>query len=524
MLDYLIQNASVLDGTGAPARKMDVGVRGGKIVLNSDESAAATIDASGLVLSPGFIDVHGHTDLFAFVEPQCSAKLAQGITSEICGQCGLSPAPVAPAHREEYIGYYRHQGAPIYPNLDQLSSVPALMEMIDGLHPGINLAVFAAHGTLRLAAMGLNPKAPDQKELDVMSGLLREAVEAGAMGLSTGLMYAPGSFADTEELNALCKSVSGTGAIYTSHIRNQGNLLRESVREAIEAASAGDLPVNISHHKAVGKNNWGAVRDTTEMIRKAGGSHDVYPYTASSTTLGATLPPSVQKQGYDLFLQRIADPVYRSEVEHMILDPVEEWDNDILQCGFGGIMVISAPATPEALGLSIEDYARKLGISPFDAYWKLLAENKMSVGDICFSMSSDDVDYLVAAPDCMFGTDSLYVPGLMEMTHPRAIGTFPKILGEFVRDRKLLSLEEAVRKMTSLAADQYGLVGKGRIADGMDADLVLFNAATVAEQCTYAEPLKPNIGIEKVFVNGELAVDGGKVTGARAGRVLRRGR
>ncbi len=522
MLDYLIKNATVIDGSGKKGSVLNIGIKNGKLVINPQtDSALEMIDATGLTLSSGFIDTHGHSDLFAFIDPLRASKLCQGITTEIGGQCGISPAPIAIEHFADYCSYYKALGAPIYPNAESFKSVGNLLDTIETLNMGINLAMFTAQGSLRLAVKGLNPSPATEDEIKLMGKLARESLEEGSLGLSTGLMYAPGVFTTTEELTRLCSYLKGTNAIYTSHIRNQGNGLIDSVKEALEIAKKAGLKANVSHHKAVGKENWGKVEQTTKMLKEAGATHDVYPYIASSTTLSATLPPKFVKMGMENILKGLNDKAFIDDLENSIIHPTEKWDDDLLECGFDGILIISSPNTPEALGLTIEQYANKLGLRSFDAFIKLLKENEGAVSDICFSMSQADVDYLVAEPTCMYGTDSLYVPGFMTMTHPRAIGTFPLILGDYVRERKLLSLEESIRKMTGFAADVYGLENKGYVREGFDADLVVFDYKTVNAKCSYQKPLEENIGIKYVFVNGKLAVKDGKTTGVKNGHVLR---
>lgn len=526
MLDYIIKNAMVIDGTGANRIRKDVGVQNGKIALKNLRYAHAkeTIDAEGLILAPGFIDVHGHTDLFACIDPQCSAKLRQGITTEIAGQCGMSPAPVSSEFLEVYRTYCSHQGAPLYPNHAQFTSIGAFMDALESLKLGINLAVFAAHGTLRIAAMGMNPKKPNTKQMDFMQAQVREAMQAGALGISSGLMYAPGSFADEDELSTLCHALAPYGGIYTSHIRNQGNRLIESVKETLSVAERAAVTANISHHKAVGKPNWGRVVESIRLIHETKtATHDVYPYTASSTTLSATLPPSCLKEKSEDLIAHLADPSYVEELEERIFHPTEEWDNDLKECGYDGVLIISAEKTTDAIGRTIAQYAALLDMRPFEAYVHLLRENQFKVGDVCFSMSESDVDTLICDPLCMFGTDSLYVSG-MNMTHPRAIGTFPRILGRSVREQGLLTLEEAIRKMTSFPATRYGLSGKGIIAEGADADMVLFNPHTIMDHAEYLSPLSENEGIAYVFVGGKPAVEHGTTTGVRNGHVIRRGR
>ena len=526
ILDVLIRNATLVDGSGAAPAPRSVGVAEGKIVLEGlgNAKAASTLDAAGLVLAPGFIDAHGHTDLMVNMDPLAAAKLCQGITTEIAGQCGLSLAPVSAEFFPLFKLYFEGWGARLYPNHAELRSVGAFMETMESMKPGINLALFAAHGTLRLAAMGMDPGRPDARQMALMEALAKEAMEAGALGLSSGLMYSPGSFAETEELVALCAAMAPYGAIYTSHIRNQGNELLDSVRETLDVARRAGATANISHHKAVGKSNWGKVSDSIRMIHEEGNAtHDVYPYAASSTNLLATLPPSCMKEGLDVLMGQLSDRAYLEELERRIFEPVEKWDNDLLECGYDGILVMSAEATGDAVGLTIAQFAAKRGLEPFAAYALLLRENSLVVGDVCFSMSQDDVDTLVADPLCMFCTDSLYVSG-MKMTHPRSIGSFPRILGRCVREKRLLTLEEAIRKMTSLPASRYGLRGKGLVAEGYDADLVLFDPEAILDRADYLSPLVPNEGIARVYVGGALAVLNGKPTGERKGHVLRKGR
>ncbi len=528
MFDLIIKNATIINGSGRPGYRGDVGVRKGKIISvgQVEGEAAETVDANGYALAPGFIDVHAHGDLFAHVDPLCASKLRQGITTEISGQCGLGPAPVRFETLPVYKSYYEKQGAPLHPRAETFTSYFTYFNEVAQQQRGIHMALFAPHGTLRIAAMGFSPAAPDGAQLSAMRALLEQAMQAGALGLSTGLMYAPGSFSQSEELISLCEVAAEFGGIYTSHLRNQGEYLVESVEEALLMGERTGVGVNISHHKAAGKSNWGKVRETTALLNRARergiiATHDVYPYAASSTTLSATLPPSCMKEGIETLLVRLSDAAYVKELEQRIFEPAEVWENSLLDCGYDGILIFRAPATPAAEGKSIAQFAKECSITPFDAYIRLLRENKLAVGDICFSMAQEDVDYLAADPFCMFGTDALYVEG-MKNTHPRAIGTFPRILGRCVRENRLLPLEEAVRKMTSLAADTYKLRGKGRIAAGYDADLTLFDPEHIIDHADYTDPLAPNEGIVRVYVGGKLALRDGEPTGCMNGQIIKR--
>lgn len=524
MLDILLKNAAIVDGTGAARRAGSVGVKDGKIayVGASQPQAAQVLDVQGQVVAPGFIDVHGHSDLFAFVDPLRESKLKQGITTEIAGQCGLGPAPVGERHLQICLGYFQRQGAPVYPDHARFASFGAYMDYMETLPMGINLALFIPHGTLRMAVMGLSSAKPGKGEIDAMAALVEEGMRSGAMGISTGLMYAPGSFAGPEEIEALCKVVGEYGGIYTSHIRNQGFLLVESVAETLDVGRRTGARVNISHHKATGKTNWGKVKTTCRMLDEYGewATHDIYPYAASSTMLSATLPPSCFVEGQEVLLRRLKDPSYVKELRHRIYHPTEEWDNDVLESGFSNLLIIQAPKTPDAVGKTIAEYAAARGIDPFDAYVNLLRLNQLAAIHICYSMAEDDIVTLLRHPRCMIGTDALYVPG-MPMTHPRAIGTFPRVLGRYVREQNVLALEEAVRRMTGLAATTYSLSGKGVIREGCDADIVVFDPESVLDGADYVAPLRDNTGISHVLVDGRFAVKDGKPTGVKAGRLFR---
>jgi N-acyl-D-aspartate/D-glutamate deacylase len=531
VFDLIVKNAIIIDGTGNEGYKGDVAIEYGKIVEigkleKQYHDAKNIVDAEGKILSPGFIDVHGHTDMFVFMDPGCGAKLKQGITTEISGQCGITVFPVTKEYWEVYQNYYKKMGAPVDNDYLRFSTADSYLTEIEKTPIGINLGLFVGHGTIRMAVMGLSPERPDSTQMEKMKSLTKEAMESGAFGLSSGIMYAPGSFSTKEEIAELCKIVSEKGGIYTSHIRNQGELLEECVAETIDIGKSTGVSVNISHHKAVGRSNWGKVVSSSAMIDQANErgvnvTHDVYPYTASSTTLSATLPPSCLKEGVEKLIMNLGDEGYIKELEYQIFNPTEQWDNDLKESGYESLLIIRAPKTPEAIGKTIEQYADLLGVERFKAYIHLLLENELDVSDICFSMVEEDVQYLIEHDKCMFGTDSLYIPG-MPMTHPRSIGTFPRILGRYVRENNILPLEKAIHKMTGLAAQVYGIEGKGKVEIGYDADLVVFNQKTIIDHSKYTDPIRDNEGIDYVIVNGKIAVEDNRLTDVRAGKLIRK--
>lgn len=518
MLEYLIRGASVLDGSGKEAEVKNVGIENGKLRLNvpDDAQAKEVIDAKGLTLTPGFIDVHGHSDMFCFADPVRESKTGQGITTELAGQCGLGPAPISLATLPYYEGYYKNLGAPVYPDVKDFTTFDNYLKRMEANACGINLAFFIPHGTVRLAAMGMSPAKATAKDLANMKAIVREGMQAGALGVSSGLMYAPGSFADEEELTEVVKAAGEYGGIYTSHIRDQGAGLIESVTETIRTARNGGAKANISHHKASGHKNWGRVKESTRLIHEADipVTHDVYPYVASSTTITSTLPPSFMGLGGAKILEKLATPEGPKELYRAIFEGDENFENPIKNNGVGSILVLNAGKTHEVEGKTIGDYAKAQGMEDFDAYIKLLCENELAITYAGFEMCEEDVCLLLADKTCMYGTDGLYVKG-MPVTHPRAIGTFPRILGRYVREQKLITLPEAVRKMTSLAAETYGLKNKGLIAENYDADLVLFDAETVIDHADFINSTAPNEGIHTVFVGGK------KTTAGMNGKVIR---
>jgi len=531
MNDILIKNAQIIDGTGAPAFKADMAVKDGKIVFigkvdggKIDASSTETFDADGLAVAPGFIDAHGHSDLFAFADPARASKLCQGITTEIAGQCGLGPAPVSETFYNVYEAAFKSLGAPVNPKCRDFKTFGAFMSYTEKMPLGINLAYFIPHGAVRVAVMGMSAEKPSAEQMIAMQNYIREGMEAGALGLSSGLMYAPGIFSDEEEMIELCKTVSEYGGIYTTHLRDQGNRVEESVAETIRAAKSAGVRANVSHNKASGKNNWGKSASTIKMIHDAQTDiqimHDAYPYTASSTVLISTLPHYLLRIPHQEIIAYLNNRENRSALMDAVYNPAPDFESALYDCGCEGILITTVPVTKDAEGKTIKQYAEEKNIDQFDAYIKLLTDNNLSGGYIGFTMSQKDVDAFITDPLCMIGTDSLYVQGI-PVTHPRAIGTFPRVIAKYVNQLKLLTLEEAVRKMTSLPAEFYSLPGKGILREGMDADIVIFDPVKITDRADFEQPLLPNEGIRRVIVGGKTAVADDKALNVLNGGTLR---
>ncbi|MDZ7671118.1 MAG: D-aminoacylase [Gammaproteobacteria bacterium] len=486
MLDLAIRNVQVLDGGGGPARPADVGVRDGRIVDVGDVgSAREEIDGGGHCLAPGFIDTHAHDDGAFFRHPGMEFKLAQGVTTVVSGNCGFSAVPADPAQDS-----VAASGGILAGLEGEFTDLDGYFDAVLTKQPAINNLMLVGHNTVRALAMGMDKRAPTAAELAVMRGYVEQALEQGACGFSTGLIYRPGRWSATDEIIELARLAKPFDALYTTHMRNEGDHLLAAVEETLQIGRTADVHAHISHHKSAGPANWGKVRDSLARVDSALAdgqrvSLDVYPYTAGSGRM----------------------------IEYFDL---ERPNRELAEV----IRIASCPAFREYEGRMLTDIAAELGMDVTDAVKHVLTAPK---GDrtICiqFIIDEADVETNLSYRDMMVGSDG--IPDLRGRPHPRLFGTFPRILGRYVRERGILSLEEAVRRMTSLAAATFGLVNRGRIEPGYWADLVLFDADKVIDAATYDDPKLPPVGIELVTVNGRIACRDGVHTAAGSGRMLR---
>ena len=526
-LDRTLIGGLVVDGTGARAYRADVGVRRGRIEAIGDLAASPAgerIDARGRVVCPGFIDMHTHSDLSLFLCPTGDSKIHQGVTTEVVGNCGFSPAPLTPEHAETVQSLHGFFGSFVRELDWGWRTYGEFAERLGSGGLGLNVAPLVGHVTVRAAVMGYAQRPPSATELGAMQDLVRSAMRDGCFGLSTGLVYPPGAYADTEEVVELTRVVGQAGGLYASHIRGEGHSLLRAVAEAIEVGERAGTPVQISHHKAAFRPYWGRIRHAMRLSEWAQArgqdvTFDVYPYTAGSAPLTQIVPDWAHEGGLDVLVARLRTPADRRRLTQEIGEQGREWDQTLVSWMPDG----SGKADE---GSTIADIAARRKADPIETLLTLLEESRGRGMMVHFVMSEDDVRHVMQHPLAMFGSDGLVLtprgPLAEGKPHPRCYGTYPRVLGHYVRDTAVLTLESAVHKAAYRPAEKLGLASKGRVQVGADADLVVFDPVTVRDLATYAEPHRFPAGIDHVLVAGEMTVREGRHTGARAGRVLRR--
>lgn len=529
MLDLLIRGGTVVDGTGAPGYRADVGVAAGRIVTvggGVPHVAARTLDAAGLVVCPGFVDMHAHCDLNVLTDPAQHHAVAQGVTCEVLGQDGLSYAPVDDTIANDLHARVRGWHGPAPADGAGWSSVAGYLRRVDG-STAVNTCYLAPHGTLRMLVLGTDARRPTGAELRAMCELLDTALSDGAVGLSTGLTYAPAMYATAEELVALCRVVARHGGFFAPHHRNYGAHAIEAYAECVDLARASGAALHLTHAHLGYPVNRGRAAELLGMVDDALAEGldvtlDSYPYLAGATYLHAFLPGWVQEGTVDDTLDRLSDPAVRDRLRA---------DVEVRGCdGSHGVPVdwhtvvvsaVSEPRNRSHAGLSIAEIAGRRGRDPFDVYLDLLISERLGATCLHHVGNEDNVREIMRHPTHMAGSDGLLTGA---RPHPRAYGTFARYLGLYSREERVVPLEEMVRKMTTAPARRLRLPDRGQVGPGMAADLVCFDPVLVRDRATYSDPRRSPDGVPYVVVNGEVVIEEGRHTGALPGRALRPGR
>jgi N-acyl-D-amino-acid deacylase len=522
-VDILLRGGTVYDGTGAPGKRADIAISGERIVAIGelvDYEAGTVVHGEHYCVAPAFIDIHTHSDFSLLHHPEQLSMLYQGVGTQVVGNCGLGVAhtDASPRFQQEQ-RWLKPYGVEVdWHRFDEY------LQRLESLGVGTNVIFLCAHGTLRKKVMGFAPRVPDSGELEAMKREIAFCMEAGAWGLSTGLEYVPGSHAHTPELIELAKVAAQYGGFYATHLRSEGDQLIESVAEAIEIAERAELPLQLSHHKAEGRRNWGKVQQTLQMVSHARQQGldvmlDMYPYTAYQTSMAvACLPSWVLKGEPQEVLERLRDPNTRQHILQDMRARHEDWDS---------VVIGSVPGNRALQGLTIAQAAAEAKQSPEEFILDLLIQEGLFVGVACFLLSEEDVRTVLRYPYTMIGSDGIgYDPQKMraERPHPRSYGTFPRVLRRYVREEGVLTLEDAIFRMTGLPATRLQLTDRGTLRVGAYADIVVFDFARIADRSTFRDPHQLAEGVIHLLLNGRWVLRDGQFTGTRAGKVLRHSR
>jgi|SRR5690625_4782000 len=527
MLDTIIKNGRIIDGTGHPWYYGDLGIINGNIasVGANLKEAHEVIDVQGKMVSPGFIDSHCHSDLMILDFPESEIKLQQGVTTEIVGNCGLAPVPVNPLYKEDLQNYVE----PVLGKANKDWQWKTIQDYFNELNNNLlseNVASYVAHGSIRISVMGFDNRPPTSQELEEMKFIVEEGMKAGAIGLSIGLLYSPGSYASKEEIAELCKIVAKYNGIFATHIRGEGNNLIPSLKEVLWIAEEAGVILHVSHLKAAGKRNWGKVNEAMELIEDAriGGMDvtcDVYPYSAGSTMLTTIFPPWSLEGGLNNVLKRLKDQGIRERMKEELKVEQQDWDNLVVSTGWDNVIIasVNSQKLKQLEGLSIQEICNSSGKDPIDQAFDLLLEEAGNIGIVYFHMDEQDVRDVMQYRNSLIASDSLTC--YSGKPHPRLYGTFPRVLSKYVKQEKILTLEDAVRKMTSFPAKRFGLMNRGLIQEGYAADLVVFDMDRIEDHATYEKPAMYPNGIDYVFVNGQLTTTYKKHTHQKCGGFLK---